>query len=75
VSRGSAYNKLDQHGAAIADLDIAIELDPANSEAFNNRGWSKKALDDPDGACADWMESKRLGNPEARIILKNNHCK
>ena len=75
TSRGSAYSKMDLHELAIADFSKAIELDPTNQEAYNNRGWSHKAQGDPDAACADWRASKRMGNDEARIILKNNACK
>lgn len=75
ISRGSAYNKLNEHAKAMSDFDAVLALDPKNQEAYNNRGWSKKAMGDADGACADWKQSKRLGNSEAAIILKNNPCK
>jgi hypothetical protein len=32
-------------------------------------------MGDTEGACEDWNKSKQLGNAEAKIILKNNHCK
>ncbi|MCC6540735.1 MAG: tetratricopeptide repeat protein [Flavobacteriales bacterium] len=75
TSRGSAYTKLGQHDLAIADFNRVLELDPKNQEALNNRGWAKKATGDQSGACQDWNTSKRMGNAEAKIILKNNHCK
>ncbi|HQW05074.1 MAG: tetratricopeptide repeat protein [Flavobacteriales bacterium] len=75
TSRGSAYSKLGKYDLAIADFDRVIELDPKNEEAYNNRGWARKANGDPKGACKDWNSSKRLGNAEAKIILKNNRCK
>lgn len=34
-----------------------------------------KMLGDVKGACEDWNKSKKLGNEEAKIILKNNYCK
>jgi len=74
LSRGSAYNKLDRFEEALQDFNKVIELDPKNSEAYNNRGWSKKGLGDHDGACDDWKKSKKMGNEEAKIILKNNQC-
>ena len=74
LSRGSAYNKLERYKEALADFDKVIILAPSNSEAFNNRGWSKKGLGDKKGACADWKTSKKMGNEEAKIILKNNQC-
>lgn len=74
LSRGSAYNKLERFEEALQDFNKVIELDPNNSEAYNNRGWSKKGMGDKDGACADWKTSKKMGNQEAKIILKNNQC-
>ena len=74
ISRGSAYNKLEKYNKALADFNRAINLDPENLEAYNNRGWSKKFLGDKDGACKDWKTSKKKGNKEAKIILKNNGC-
>ena len=75
TSRGSAYNKLGQYNLAMADFDKVLQLDPKNGEAFNNRGWTKKFLGDLRAACKDWKSSARVGNGEARIIMKNNHCK
>jgi tetratricopeptide (TPR) repeat protein len=74
LSRGSAFNKLELFDKALVDFDKVIILDPLNSEAYNNRGWSKKGLGDKDGACSDWKTSKKMGNGEAKIILKNNQC-
>jgi tetratricopeptide (TPR) repeat protein len=75
ISRGSAYNRMDLHEKALADFEAVLAMDPKNQEAYNNRGWAKKAKGDQEGACADWKQSKRLGNSEAGIILQNNHCK
>lgn len=75
TSRGSAYNKMGMYDLALRDFDTAIALDPKDHEAYNNRGWAKRSLNDQAGACRDWKQSRRLGDPEARIILENNHCK
>lgn len=75
VSRGSAKNKLENYQEAMTDFNKALELDPENQEAYNNRGWSKVGLGDKEGACKDWNISRKKGNEEAKIILKNNHCK
>lgn len=74
ISRGSAYNKTKQYDKAIKDFNKVIQLDPKNTEAYNNRGWAKKFKGDKKGACADWKKSKKYGNKEAKIILKNNKC-
>jgi tetratricopeptide (TPR) repeat protein len=75
TSRGSAYNKLGKYNLAMSDFNTVLELDPRNGEAFNNRGWSRKFLGDKKGACKDWKDSAKSGNGEAKIIMKNNHCK
>lgn len=75
ISRGSAYNKLEKYELAMADFSKALSIDPKNQEAYNNRGWAKNGLELYKEACADWKVSKKLGNEEAKIILKNNHCK
>ncbi len=78
ISRGSANNKLNKFAVALPDFDKALSLNPENEEAqeaLNNRGWAKQGLNDHDGACKDWNESKKKGNEEAKIILKNTHCK
>lgn len=78
ISRGSAYNKLKKFDQAMPDFDKALSLNPDNAEAgeaLNNRGWAKEGLNDHDGACKDWNESKKKGNEEAKIILKNTHCR
>ena len=51
------------------------KLTQKEPEAYNNRGFTKKLSGDLQGACADWNISKKLGNDEAKVILKNNHCK
>ena len=45
---------LGQHEAAIQDYDKAIELDPALSSAFVNRGTSKMALRQHEAAIQDY---------------------
>lgn len=75
VSRGSARNKTGDYTLAVEDFNRAIAIDPTDQEAYNNRGFSKKMMGDKDGACEDWNKSKKLGNEEAKIILKNNYCK
>lgn len=75
LSRGSARNKTGEYALAMEDFNKVLELDPSDQEAYNNRGFSKKLSGDKQGACEDWNKSKKLGNEEARIILKNNNCK
>lgn len=74
-SRGSAHSKLGHYTEALADFDMVIELDPKNQDVYNNRGFVKKSLGDKDGACKDWYTAKKMGNDEAKIIIKNNGCR
>jgi tetratricopeptide (TPR) repeat protein len=75
ISRGSAMNRKSMFNEAIVDFNRALEINPKEPEAYNNRGFAKKGLGDKEGACEDWQMSKKLGNEEAKIILKNNYCK
>lgn len=75
LSRGAAYNKIKDFKNGLEDFNKVLQIDPKDQEAYNNRGWSKKGLGDDSGACEDWNKSKKMGNDEAKIILKNNHCK
>ena len=68
-------NKTGEYQLAIDDFNEALKMDPTDQEAYNNRGFSKKLMGNKSGACEDWNTSKKLGNEEARIILKNNNCK
>jgi tetratricopeptide (TPR) repeat protein len=74
-SRGSAHYKLGHYPEALADFNKVIELDAKNQEAYNNRGFVKKGMGDKEGACKDWYTSKKMGNEEAKIIIKNNNCR
>ncbi len=75
LSRGSARNKTAEYALAMEDFNKVLGFDPNDQEAYNNRGFSKKLSGDKTGACEDWNKSKKLGNDEAKIILKNNNCR
>ena len=75
LSRGSAYNKMEKWQDALIDFNMVLNIDPKNQEAYNNRGWAKNGMGLYKEACKDWKTSRKLGNEEAKIILKNNHCK
>lgn len=75
LSRGSAYNKMEKWQDALIDFNMVLNIDPKNQEAYNNRGWTKNGMGLYKEACQDWKTSRKLGNEEAKIILKNNNCK
>jgi tetratricopeptide (TPR) repeat protein len=63
LARAAAYDRRQQYDRAIADYDIALQLDPAQADAFNHRGevWRRKG--DRPHALADFAAAIRL-NPE-----------
>jgi tetratricopeptide (TPR) repeat protein len=60
LARAAAYDRKQQYDRAIADYDAALKLDPAQADAFNNRGevWRKKG--DRPHALADFGAAIRL---------------
>src|SRR4029077_19634179 len=68
--RALAKNIKDDADGALADYNRAIELDPKNASAFNNRGNIKKAEGDLDGAIADF-NSAIESNDKLAIAYKN----
>jgi tetratricopeptide (TPR) repeat protein len=63
LARAAAYDRKQQYDRAIADYDTALQLDPAQADAFNHRGevWRKKG--DRPHALADFGAAIRL-DPE-----------
>ena len=63
LARAAAYEREQQYDRAIADYDTALQLDPAQADAFNRRGevWHKKG--DRPHALADFGAAIRL-DPE-----------
>jgi tetratricopeptide (TPR) repeat protein len=63
LARAAAYDHKQQYDRAVADYDTALQLDPAQADAFNHRGevWRKKG--DRPHALADFGAAIRL-NPE-----------
>ena len=55
--------ELKQHKEAIADYDKAIELNPKDAQAYNNRGVAKKMLKQYKEAIADYDKAIEL-NPK-----------
>ena len=66
VTRGQR-KKLDaDYKGALADLDIAIHLQPDNAEAYIERGSAKHELDDYEGALVDLNIAIRI-NPDSEM--------
>ena len=70
LARAAAYDRKQQYDRAIADYNTALQLDPAQADAFNDRGevWRKKG--DRRHALADFGAAIRL-NPEHSVARAN----
>ena len=64
--RGSAYLHLGEFDRALADLDGAARLAPADAGVVYNRGLARARLGDDAGALADFSEAVRLDPGLAR---------
>lgn len=53
LARGLAYSKLDEHSHAVYDYTTALELDPNNLGALNNRCWAYSEIGQYEQALAD----------------------
>jgi tetratricopeptide (TPR) repeat protein len=63
LARAAAYDRKQQYDRAIADYDTVLKLDPAQADAFNNRGEVWRRNGDRPRALADFGAAIRL-NPE-----------
>jgi tetratricopeptide (TPR) repeat protein len=59
-SRGFAYLKMSNYGAAIVDFDAALKAHPENAASLYGRGLAKRAKGDAAGASADMLAAERL---------------
>jgi tetratricopeptide (TPR) repeat protein/CHAT domain-containing protein len=64
-SRGAAYSRLAQPVAALADLDSALRLDPADARTYYNRGHLRRRQGNNSGAEEDLRHAAELGFSEA----------
>ena len=54
----------------IYNYSKAIEIDPKDAVAYNNRGIAKYSLKDINGACLDWSKAGELGYDAYDVIKK-----
>ena len=61
ISRCLVKANLKDYYGAISDCSKAIEINPKDGKAYINRGVSKFAIRDNEGACFDARKGKSLG--------------
>jgi tetratricopeptide (TPR) repeat protein len=66
VNKGRAGDYL----GALKEFSEAIKLNPNDGAAYTNRGNTKQALHDREGALRDWKKGADLGNQDAKETLK-----
>jgi tetratricopeptide (TPR) repeat protein len=78
---GSCYHELKDYSKALQYFDQAVENKPVERElikdwakAIYNRGVTRKALNDKNGACDDWNKASVYGVDEAEKLVRK-HCK
>lgn len=71
--RGVAYNGLDQHDKAVADLSQAIQLKPKFARAWYQRGNAHADKGQFDPAIADYDQALQLKPKNARALA--NRCR
>ena len=73
----NCFNKVHKgdYQGAIADCNEAIELDPKNATAYNNRGYAKGKLVDYQGAIADYNKAIELEPKDAAAYNNRGRAK
>ena len=64
------YNKKGQHEKAISDLNKAIQINPKNAEAYNNRGYAYVNKGQYDKAISDFTKAIEI-NPRSASAYNN----
>jgi TPR repeat protein len=73
-NRGIAYSLLKDYTAAIADLNKAIELNPAHLLALNHLGTLAQQVEKNDVTAASWYQkAAQLGHAASQVKLGNLH--
>jgi tetratricopeptide (TPR) repeat protein len=66
---------LGQYSAAIRDFDKAIQLEPDDAEAYNNRGVAKKKLRQYLAAIRDYNKALQLKPDHAEAYINRGNAK
>ena len=66
---------MKDYPGAIEDYSKAIELDPTNALAYNNRGLIKKTLENYEGAIEDYTKAIKLNESYAVAYFNRGNAK
>ena len=72
AARGCTFYNVKNYDTAIANFNVALQLNPEYALPYLVRGKSKYRSVDNDGACSDWKIAAELGNQEAKKLLDEN---
>ncbi|MGH6824785.1 tetratricopeptide repeat protein [Methyloceanibacter sp.] len=73
-NRGLAYANKGDNDRAIADLSLALSLDPQMVVAYDNRGYAYQNKGEYDRAVADYDEAIRLQSGDAQLYNKRGNA-
>ena len=68
-------SNLGQYEAAIADYDVAIDLNPDYVDAYNNRGVAKSNLGQYEAAIADYDAAIDRNSDDANAYINRGEAK
>ena len=63
--RAYAHEKKEDYFNALFDMNEAIKLDPEDANYYFKRGEYKTKINDPKGACSDWLIGREKGSEGA----------
>lgn len=74
VNRGLLAMEVKNYEAAKKDFELSVKLDAAAPELRKLLGLAKLSLKDKSGACENFMEARKLGDPQIEELIQQN-CK
>ena len=75
ASRGFARYNLGQNQSAIADYDIAININPNEAVSYYNRGLAKYGLGQYQSAITDYDRAIAINSNDAMVYVNRGACK
>ncbi len=70
VNRGVIFYQMEEYAGALRDFNQALLIDDKYAEAYLDRGMVRLITKNLTGACEDWETARKLGLPDAEILLR-----